>query len=67
MWKKPHCEDSCCCLRHNLEQDVFYVLMILGQILGESCMMQAFPPRRSVIADFIYLCLNAVEHRARKG
>lgn len=58
MCMKPHCEDSCCCLRHNLEQDIFYVLMISEQILGASCMMKAFHPMRSVTADFaIYLCL----------
>lgn len=32
--------------------------MISEQILGESCMMKAFHPMRSVTADFaIYLCL----------
>lgn len=48
MLKNPHCEDSCCCLRYNLEHDIFCVLLILEKNLGESYMMKDFQPMMSV-------------------
>lgn len=68
MLMNPHHEDSCCCLRRNLEQDIFYVLMIVEKILSDSYMMKVLQPTKSVTADsVVYFCLKAIKSRTRKG